>query len=89
MSWILWTILLSLGCIFVVFLLACLWVAKEADEKIDQFGPSLNIIHERLKENTHVGIHTRFHKAKIDGSKSASLAVETGAEAKESELFCK
>ena len=85
MSWILWIILLSLGCIFVVFLMSCLWIAKEADEKIDQFGPSLNIKHEGLKENTHVGIDTRFHTAKIDGSKSASPDMEIETPAKESE----
>jgi len=40
MSWFLWTLLISFGCMFVVFLMSCLWIAKQADEKIDQFGPS-------------------------------------------------
>jgi hypothetical protein len=68
--------LLSFGCIFIVFLMSCFWIAKDADEKVDQFGPPLNIKHEMLKENTHVGMETRFHTAKIAGSSSASPNME-------------
>ncbi len=75
MSWILWTILLSCGCIYIVFLVSCLWIAKEADEKIDQFRPSLNIKHEGLKENTFVSMHTRLHTTKIAGSNPTSHAM--------------
>lgn len=42
MSWILWTILISCGCVFIVFLMSCLNLAKQADEKIDKPGPDLN-----------------------------------------------
>jgi hypothetical protein len=74
MSWILWTILLSCGCIYIVFLVSCLWVAKEADEKIDQLRPSINITHEGLKENIYVSTNTRFHMEKIAGSNPTSTA---------------
>lgn len=40
MGWILWTLLISFGCFFIIFLMSCLNIAKQADEKIDQFGPS-------------------------------------------------
>lgn len=41
MGWILWTLLISFGCFYIIFLISCLNIAKQADEKIDQFGPSL------------------------------------------------
>jgi hypothetical protein len=79
--------LLSFGCIFIFFMMSCFWIAKEADEKIDQFGPSLYITHEGLKLNTHVGIHT-VSQSKVRWLKSASPAMEIETEAKETELFC-
>ncbi len=85
MSWILWTMLLSFGCIFIVFLMSCLWIAKEADEKIDQFGPSLNIKHERLEEITHAGTHIRFHTAEVAGLNPASPTMEIKSLAEKSE----
>lgn len=75
MSWVLWTILLSFGCIFIVFLMSCFWIAKDADEKLISSAP-LNIKHETLKENTHVGMDTRFHTAEIAGSNSESPNME-------------
>jgi hypothetical protein len=74
MSWILWAILLSCGCIYIVFLVSCLWLAREADEKIDQLGPSINITHESLKENIFLSTNTRHHTAKIACSNPASPA---------------
>lgn len=61
MNWILWTILLSCGCIYVVFLVSCLLIAKDADEKFDRLGPPLNFNHEGIHEHTFVNMHTRFH----------------------------
>ncbi len=87
MSWILWAMLLSFGCIFLVFLMSCLWIAKAADEKIDQLGPSLNIKHERQKENIHVGIHIGIQAAEIAGPNSASPIMEIKRHAKKGELL--
>ena len=77
MNWILWTILLSCGYIYIVFLVSCLWIAKEADEKIDQLGPALNIKHERLNENT-------FEFACTRGSNPISRSMEVDTLAEES-----
>jgi len=76
MSWILWTMLLSVGCIFVVFLMSCLMIAKEADEKIDQFGPTFSYKHDRLKKNAHAGIHIQFQTSVIASSSPASPTIE-------------
>jgi len=40
MSWTIWTILISFCCVFMVFLMSCLEVAKQADEKNEQFTAS-------------------------------------------------
>ncbi len=76
MSWILWAMLLSSGCVFIVFLMSCLRIAKEADEGVCQFGPSLNIRHERLKEKTYVGTNAWFHMAENTDSNPALPAME-------------
>jgi hypothetical protein len=65
MSWIVWAILLSCGCMYIVFVLSCLRLAKEADEKIDQLGTSINIAHECLKENIYVSTNTESGPAFI------------------------
>ncbi len=85
MSWMLWTILLSCGCIYLVFLASCLWIAKEADEKIDQLEPCINIKHERLTDNTYMSTHTQFHTARISVSNPTSHAMEIETLAKKSE----
>ncbi len=65
MSLTLWTTVLGFGCIFIFFLLSCLRLAKQADEKKDQFGLVLNIKNERLKVGTHVGMHTRLQQGSL------------------------
>ncbi len=82
MGWILWTILLSCCCIYIVFLVSCLRIAKEADEKFDLLGLFPNIKHERLKETTYVSMHGRFHTAKIAGSNPTSHVIEIETPAK-------
>ncbi len=37
MSWTIWTILIAFGFFFMVFLMSCLGISKQADERIDQF----------------------------------------------------
>jgi hypothetical protein len=60
MSWTLWTTVLGISCIFIFFLMSCLRLAKQADEKKDQFKLFFNMKHERLKENTQVDMHARL-----------------------------
>ncbi len=63
MNWILWTILLSCGCIYIIFLVSCFRIAKEADDQIDQVELFHDIKHERLKETAYVNTYARFHTA--------------------------
>ncbi len=86
MSWILWAVLLSSGCVFIVFLMSCLRIAKEADERVDQFGPSINIEHDRLKENAHVGTNIWYHTAEGDNPNPASTTIEIIRQPKKGEL---
>ncbi len=86
MSWILWAMLLSFGCIFLVFLMSCLWIAKDADENIDQLERSRNIKNERLKENIHMGMHIGFHTTEIAGPNSESPNMEINRQAKQGVL---
>ncbi len=86
MSWILWAMLLSSGGFFFVFLMSCLRIAKEADERVDKFGPSLHIKHERLKENIHVGTNIWCHIAESADSNPASSTPEIKRQGKKSEL---
>ncbi len=86
MSWILWAMLLSSGGFFFVFLMSCLRIAKEADERIGQFGPSTNIEHDRLKENAHVGTNIWYHTAEGDDSNQASTTIEIMRQPKKGEL---
>jgi len=37
MNWTIWIILVTFGSIFLLFLMSCLGVAKQADEKIERY----------------------------------------------------